>query len=132
MLARLGDRASGPDAWFLPNAPLLGFVEVPAGPFSMGTDPEDLPAHFAEINEIYRSRNTDWFIADETPMHEVSLPTCYVPRYPVTVGRFMAFLAEEDFRRLLRRPSLRHYTLGQARSKWCSLPGSRACCIATG
>ena len=86
-------------------------MEVAAGLFWMGTDAEDLPARFAEINEIYRSRNTDWFIADETPMHEVSLPTCYVARYPVTVGWFMAFLAEEDFRRLLRRPSLRPYTL---------------------
>ena len=28
-----------PDAWFLPDDDLLGFVEVPAGPFLMGSDP---------------------------------------------------------------------------------------------
>ncbi len=27
------------DAWFLPDEELLGFVEVPAGPFLMGSDP---------------------------------------------------------------------------------------------
>ena len=28
-----------PDAWFLPDDDLLGFVEIPAGPFLMGSDP---------------------------------------------------------------------------------------------
>ena len=32
----LGFRA---DAWFLPDDELLGFVEIPAGPFVMGSDP---------------------------------------------------------------------------------------------
>ena len=35
-LRELPERLSGfrQDAWFLPDDPLLGFVEIPAGPFS--------------------------------------------------------------------------------------------------
>jgi hypothetical protein len=39
-LARLGDPRFRPDAWFLPDEPLLGFVEIPAGSFLMGSDPK--------------------------------------------------------------------------------------------
>jgi hypothetical protein len=35
-LAKLGDPRFDPSRWFLPKEPLLGFVEVPAGPFQMG------------------------------------------------------------------------------------------------
>ena len=38
-LAPLGDPRFRADAWYLPDEPLLGFVEIPAGPFLMGSDP---------------------------------------------------------------------------------------------
>jgi len=37
-LARIGDPRFREDAWFLPDEPLLGFVEVLAGSFIMGSD----------------------------------------------------------------------------------------------
>lgn len=34
------------DAWFLPDDPLLGFVEIPSGPFLMGGAPPTDPLAF--------------------------------------------------------------------------------------
>ncbi len=64
-LARLGDPRFRPDAWYLPNEPLLGFVKIPAGPFLMGEGEEQ---------------------------HELVLPEYYIARYPVTVAQFKAFV----------------------------------------
>jgi formylglycine-generating enzyme required for sulfatase activity len=77
-LARLDDPRFRADAWFLPDEPLLGFVDVPAGPFLMGSNKETDPA--AEDSE--------------TPQHEVSLPPYYIARYPVTVAQFRAFVED--------------------------------------
>src|SRR5262245_32900348 len=38
-LARLGDPRFRPNGWYLPDESLLGFVEIPAGPFFIGSDP---------------------------------------------------------------------------------------------
>jgi formylglycine-generating enzyme required for sulfatase activity len=57
--------------WMLPHEDLLGFIEVPAGKFLMGSD--DL---------------TD----DEGPLHEVDLPQFWMARYPTTVAQFRAFV----------------------------------------
>ncbi|HHS96674.1 MAG TPA: NACHT domain-containing protein, partial [Chloroflexi bacterium] len=88
-LARLGDPRFNPDLWHLPDEPLLGFVEVPEGPFLMGSDPE-------RDSMAYK---------DETPQHRVVLPTYYIARYPVTVAQFRAFVEasgyEPDTRRSL-------------------------------
>jgi formylglycine-generating enzyme required for sulfatase activity len=81
VLARLGDPRFRADAWYLPDEPLLGFVEVPAGPFLMGSDPE-------------RDGMAD---DDEQPQHEVTLPAYYVARYPVTVAQFRAFVEASGF-----------------------------------
>ncbi len=62
-LAKLGDPRFREDAWYVPNEPLLGFVEIPAGPFLMGED-----------------------------KIEVTVPTFYISRYPVTVAQFQAFV----------------------------------------
>jgi formylglycine-generating enzyme required for sulfatase activity len=70
VLARLGDPRFHPDAWCLPDEPLLGFVEIPAGPFVMG-----------ELEE----------------QHEVTLPTYYIARYPVTAAQFQAFVEDSDY-----------------------------------
>ncbi len=65
-LARLGDPRFDPERWFLPREPLLGFVEIPAGPFLMG----------------------------ENPPREVTLPGYFMARYPVTVQQHAAFVEE--------------------------------------
>ena len=77
-LARLDDPRFRPDAWFLPADDQLGFVEVPAGPFLMGSDPTTGPAAPSY----------------ERPQHELSLRCFYMARYPVTVAQFRAFVEE--------------------------------------
>jgi formylglycine-generating enzyme required for sulfatase activity len=71
VLERLGDPRFRSDVWYLPDEPLLGFVEVPAGPFVMG-----------ELEE----------------QHEVTLPTYYIARYPATVAQFRAFVEKSGYR----------------------------------
>ena len=96
VLASLGDPRFRADAWFLPDEPLLGFVEIPAGPFQMGSDPNQDSAAYE----------------DEQPQHTVDLPTYYMARYPVTVAQFRAYLRateraphdEDSLRDLANRP----------------------------
>ncbi len=82
-LAKLGDPRFDPDRWFLPRDPLLGFVEVPAGRFQMGSAEDE--GH-----------------EDERPQHEVVLPAFYMARYPVTVRQLSAFVADSSHE--LREP----------------------------
>jgi formylglycine-generating enzyme required for sulfatase activity len=76
VLAPLGDPRFRADAWYLPDEPLLGFVEIPAGPFVMGSDPQ-------QDEQAYD---------DEQPQHKRMLSTYYIARYPVTVAQFRAFV----------------------------------------
>ena len=55
---------------------MLGFVEVPEGPFLMGSDKE-------KDREAYD---------DEQPQHEVEVPKFYIGCYPVTVAQYRAFV----------------------------------------
>jgi formylglycine-generating enzyme required for sulfatase activity len=71
-----------PETWFLPDDDLLGFVEVPVGPFLMGSDPARDPLAFD---------NERW--PGATPQATVDLPAFYVGRYEVTVAQFGAFVA---------------------------------------
>jgi formylglycine-generating enzyme required for sulfatase activity len=75
-LARLGDPRFRSDAWHLPDDPLLGFVEIPPGPFLIGSDPRQDPNAYP----------------DELPPHEITLPRYYIGRYPVTGRQFRAFI----------------------------------------
>jgi formylglycine-generating enzyme required for sulfatase activity len=74
-LARLGDPRFRADAWYLPNEPLLGFVEIPEGSFVMGSEAHER----------------------EQPQHELTLPTYYIARYPVTVAQFRAFVEDSGY-----------------------------------
>jgi formylglycine-generating enzyme required for sulfatase activity len=74
-LAILGDPRFRADAWYLPDEPLLGFVEIPAGPFLMGSDKERDPQTYEY----------------ESPQHEMTLPCYFIGRYPVTVAQFRKF-----------------------------------------
>lgn len=60
-------------AWNLPNDGLLGFVEIPAGAFTMGSN-----------------KSQDSQADDEIPQHSVSLPAYFIGRYEVTVGQYTA------------------------------------------
>lgn len=74
-LARLGDPRFRADAWFLLDEPLLGFVEIPAGSFLMGSDKKKDPQAYD----------------DELDQHSLELPAYYMARHPVTVAQFKAF-----------------------------------------
>jgi formylglycine-generating enzyme required for sulfatase activity len=73
-------------AWFLPDEGLLGFVEIPAGPFLMGSDPAVDPLMFD--NERWSSTRTQG---------TVDLPVFWIARYEVTVAQFSAFVAATGY-----------------------------------
>jgi formylglycine-generating enzyme required for sulfatase activity len=77
-LGKIGDPRFRSDAWLLPDDPMLGFVEVPAGPFTMGSD-----------------KNADAW-DNELPQHPVTLPAFYIAKWPVTVAQFRAFVEAPD------------------------------------
>ena len=74
-LARLGDPRFRAAGWSLPDEPLLGLVEIPAGTFWMGSRSRERLAYDSE-----------------KPRHRVTLPRYYLARYPVTVAQFRAFV----------------------------------------
>jgi formylglycine-generating enzyme required for sulfatase activity len=75
-LAQLGDPRFRPEAWYLPDEPLLGFVEIPEGAFLMGSDLQQDP-------EAY---------PDEAPQHAIMLSRYFIGRYPVTGQQFRVFI----------------------------------------
>jgi formylglycine-generating enzyme required for sulfatase activity len=75
-LAGLGDPRFDKECWHLPNDGMLGFVRIPAGSFSMGSDRKKDPE--ARDNEL--------------PQHDVYLSEYWMGRYPVTVAQYRAFL----------------------------------------
>jgi formylglycine-generating enzyme required for sulfatase activity len=71
-------------------------VEVPAGLFVMGSDSAD---------------------PDESPPHEVELPTFYIDRYEVTNGQFRAFVEATGYQTDAEKAGKRNwkdYSLGKA------------------
>ena len=75
------------DAWFLPDEGLLGFVEIPAGPFLMGSDPA--------IDRL--AFDNEWW-PGVLSQATVDLPTFYIGRYEVTVAQFGAFVEDTGYR----------------------------------
>jgi formylglycine-generating enzyme required for sulfatase activity len=75
-----------PEAWFLPDDDLLGFVEIPAGPFQMGGDP---------TTDRQAFENERW--SGGSAQGTVDLPAFYLNRYEVTVAQFAAFVAATGF-----------------------------------
>jgi formylglycine-generating enzyme required for sulfatase activity len=69
------------DAWFLPDDEMLGFVEVPAGPFLMGSNRSVDTLAFD--NELW---------AEGPGQGTVEVPTFLIGRYEVTVAQFRAFV----------------------------------------
>jgi formylglycine-generating enzyme required for sulfatase activity len=83
--------AAGPrfrvEAWSLPDDGSLGFVEVAAGPFRMGSDPVADPQAFP---------NERW--SADRAQGTLELPTFYIGRYEVTVAQYKAFVDMTRFR----------------------------------
>jgi len=85
-IARVGglddDSSAGfrADAWLLPDEALLGFVEIPAGAFIMGSDPRRDPMAYANERWSAQSRQGN-----------PHLPGFYIGRYEVTVAQFNRF-----------------------------------------
>jgi formylglycine-generating enzyme required for sulfatase activity/cold shock CspA family protein len=82
LLAYLGDTRFRTKFWYLPDEPLLGFVEIPAGSFLMGSD----------VSKDDRAKS------DELPQHEVSLSRFLIARYPTTVSQFQAFVQASGYK----------------------------------
>ena len=55
LLDKLGDPRFRDDAWFLPNSPFLGFIEIPEGKFIMGTRKEEVPQLIEDLGT-----GSDW------------------------------------------------------------------------
>ncbi|SVA19934.1 uncharacterized protein METZ01_LOCUS72788, partial [marine metagenome] len=75
------------EQWFLPDTAMLGFVEIPGGPFLMGSD--------AAVDTLAFD-NERW--SSDHAQQTVELPTFYIGQYEVTVAQFRAFVAATDFR----------------------------------
>jgi len=89
LLRELPDSLSGfrQDAWFLPDDSLLGFVEIPAGPFLMGSAPSiDGQAFDNERWSAERAQGT------------VDLETFFIGRFEVTTAQFLAYVKETEAR----------------------------------
>jgi len=100
------------DAWFLPEGELLGFVEVAAGEFVMGSDPAIDALAFA---------NERW---GDGAQGTVDLPAFYIGRYEVTVAQFGAFVHATKYSvdaRALQAPPDHPVT-------WVSWPDALAYC----
>ncbi|MDP6415401.1 MAG: SUMF1/EgtB/PvdO family nonheme iron enzyme, partial [Gammaproteobacteria bacterium] len=75
-----------PAAWYLPDDDLLGFVEVPAGPFVMGSNPALDPMAY---------ENERW--SNLRRQGSVELPAFYVGRFEVTRAQFAMFTEDSRF-----------------------------------
>ncbi len=84
--ARAADTRSSLGSRLDPRVELSELVEVPAGPFAMGSDPRKDPRAFA---------NERW--SNVTPQGRVELPTFYVYRFETTVAQFRAFVEATGF-----------------------------------
>jgi formylglycine-generating enzyme required for sulfatase activity len=85
------------DCWFLPDETMLGFVEVPRGPFLMGSDKGKDPEAFDD--ELWPTvEAVRYAAAATTGQGSVDMPTYYVARYPVTVVQFKVFAAKTGLR----------------------------------
>lgn len=71
------------DAWFLPDDDLLGFVKIPAGPFTMGSNPA--LDRLAYENERWSSARRQG---------SVELPDYYIGKFEVSVAQFDAFVQQ--------------------------------------
>ncbi|MDX1495870.1 MAG: SUMF1/EgtB/PvdO family nonheme iron enzyme, partial [Longimicrobiales bacterium] len=70
-----------PDLFYLPDDSLLGFVEIPAGPFVMGSDPG--------VDRL--AFDIEWW-GEGRVQATLELPTFYMARYETTVAQYADFV----------------------------------------
>jgi len=75
------------DALYLPDDTLLGFVEIPGGPFTMGSDPG--------VDEL--AFDVEWW-GDGRVQGRPDVPTFYIGRFEVTTAQFAAFAKATRYR----------------------------------
>ena len=86
VLGALGDPRFDAEQFALPvlfrgnPEPLLGFVNIPAGPFTMGSDDKEDQAY-----------------SDEKPASSVTLPEFFIARYPVTNAQYQHFVEDGGY-----------------------------------
>jgi hypothetical protein len=68
IVGQLGDPRFRRDSWYLPDEPLLGFIEIPKGEFLMGTRKEDIPRLVGQFGGEH-----GWYNR-EIPQRSVDLP----------------------------------------------------------
>ncbi|MDX9990886.1 MAG: SUMF1/EgtB/PvdO family nonheme iron enzyme [Anaerolineales bacterium] len=89
-LATLGDPRFDEKRLHLPvllrgqPEPLLGFVKIPAGTFTMGSAKDDKDADDDDDD-------------DEKPAHPVTMPEFYMARYPVTNAQYRHFIDADGY-----------------------------------
>jgi len=71
------------DLWQLPDDPMLGFVEIPAGQFLMGSDP-------AIDRQAYENERWSQTVRQGT----LDLPRFYIGRFEVTVAQYREFVRD--------------------------------------
>ena len=94
LLAQLGDPRFDPHRFYLPTPPIpnLGFIEIPAGPFWMGTRKADIPKLIERLGG-----QADWY-ERETECHAVPADPFWMARWPTTLAQFRAFVAQSGYR----------------------------------
>jgi formylglycine-generating enzyme required for sulfatase activity len=75
----IGDPRFEASNFYLPNDENSGFVEIPAGPFLMGSD---------------KTRDKKAYDEELPQQHTVELSSFYMARYPVTVAQFRSFVKD--------------------------------------
>ena len=76
VLGQLGDPRFDTAQWHLPAESMLGFLSIPAGVFTMGSE---------------KSKD-DMARDSESPPHRIELPGFFMARWPVTVEQFASFV----------------------------------------
>ena len=71
------------ESWYLPDDSTLGFVEIPAGTFTMGSNP--MLDSLAYGNEQWSRRQRQG---------EVELPVYFISRFETTVAQYSAYLED--------------------------------------
>ncbi len=92
VLPRLGDPRFSADAWFLPDDGMFGFMEIPEGPFVMGTEEKNI------LQLIKRFGGSEKWYQRETPRHEPIVGMFYMSVYPVTVAQFKSFVEQSGYK----------------------------------
>jgi formylglycine-generating enzyme required for sulfatase activity len=71
------------DAWYMPDDSTLGFVEIPGGPFTMGSDPGVDSLAF----------DIEWW-GEGRVQGTPDIPTFFIGRFEVTVAQYAAFVGD--------------------------------------